>query len=673
MSTLDPESRMAELRASIARHDQLYYQEAAPELSDLAYDRMKKELEDLEAEYPLFADPHSPTRKVGDDRTPGFSRRAHRLPMLSLDNTYSRQDLAEFDARLRRLLGEPSLSYTVEPKIDGLALSLLFRQGELALALTRGNGMEGDDVTANIRTIRNLPQRLLGSGWPDELEVRGEVFMTVEEFERINRMRAEESLPLFRNPRNLTAGTVKLLDPSQVAKRQLSIVLYAIGACSRPFVHFQHELAPKLDSWGLPTLSRVWRVEGADAVWEAIEEIDGMRARYPFGTDGAVVKLDALDRQQEVGFTARSPRWAIAYKFPSEQRQTRLQAIALQVGRTGVVTPVAHLEPVLLAGSMVSRATLHNADEVERKDIREGDWVVVEKAGEVIPAIVRSLPERRSPGSEPFVFPTSCPACGSELHRAPGEVAWRCHNPACPPQVRRRLEHFAGRYAMDIEGLGPAVVDQLVGSGLVSTVADLYRLRVEDVQGLEQFALKSARNLVEAIDGSRRRELWRLIHALGIPNIGAQSAKDLAHHFGSMEALGAASVDDLMAVHGVGSIVAQSVHSFFRDPANLALVDRLGAAGVRPPAVVRASGSAPLQGQTVVITGTLPGLSREEAKALVEGAGGRVASSVSRKTSFLVAGEAAGSKLSQAASLGIPVLDLDGLRQRIQSADAGPA
>lgn len=656
-----------ELRRLLAHHRELYYRRGAPEISDGEYDALERELAELEAAHPELLSADSPTVSVGDDRQPGFVTYRHRRPMLSLDNTYSEAELRGFDERLAKLLPGHELVYSVEPKIDGVAVSLTYEGGRFVRGTTRGNGVEGDDITRNLREVGSLPERLSGGGWPSVIEIRGELYMRDAEFERLNGLRAEADLPLFANPRNLTAGTIKQLNG--LGDRRLELVLYGFGYVEGGRIASQSGYQQMLREWGCPVVEKVWRVVGIDAAWRAVEELDAMRHSFAYATDGAVLKLDEVALQEEVGMTAKAPRWAIAYKFAAEQAETVLRAVTLQVGRTGVVTPVAELEPVRLAGTTVSRATLHNAAEMERKDIRVGDTVVVEKAGEIIPAVVRVVAKHRPADSVPFQFPDSCPECGTPLIRLPEEVAWRCPNNECPPQIRRRIEHFGSRQAMDIENLGSAVVDQLVERGLVRRIPDLYRLDVATVEGLDKFARKAADNLIRAIDDSRQRELWRLLHGLGIPNIGAQSAKDLARHFGSLDAIRAAGEGALTAIDGVGAVVAQSILTFFNEPHNAAMVDALVAAGLRTEDERREATVAAVAGKTFVITGTLPDLSRDEARSRIENAGGKVAGSVSRKTDFVVAGESAGSKLEKARTLGVAVIDQQQLLAMIEGPD----
>lgn len=668
MSETDPRERMARLRAEIAEHDRLYYKVAAPRIGDQAYDRLKAELAELEAAHPESAAAHSPTRAVGDDRTEGFETVRHRQPMLSLDNTYSREELLAFGRRLEKRFGEEAtLRFLVEPKIDGVAVSLTYEDGRFVRAVTRGNGVEGDDITRNLRHLEGLPRELPDA--PGVLEIRGEIYMRHEEFERINAERESAGQPLYANPRNLAAGTVKLLDPEEARRRVLHLVLYGVGAC-QPGGYFarQHEIHQRLRHWGCPVLEKTWLAGGIAEAWNCIEELDTLRTGFAYPTDGAVVKLDDFALQEEAGTTAKSPRWAIAYKFEAERGQTLLREISLQIGRTGVVTPVAILDPVPLAGTVVTRATLHNEDEIRRKDIRPGDTVIVQKAGEIIPQVLGVVPQMRPTASEPFDFGAHLRTLGIEAARDPKEAVWRINRRDDPARLRRALEHFASRNAMDIENLGTAVVEQLVARGLARDPSDLYALEKDAVLDLEKFAERSADNLLRAIKASKDRELWRLIHGLGIPHVGKQSAKDLAAHFGSVDALAGASEEDLQTVDGVGSIMAQSIHAWFADEAHRDLVERLRAHGLRfeEESAGKAAEEGPLSGKTLVLTGSLPSLTRDEAVALIEKAGGRTASSVSRKTDYVVAGEAAGSKYDKAVKLGVEILDEEGLRKLVE-------
>lgn len=686
-------ARHDELAAEIRRHDHAYYVLARPQISDAAYDRLYQELLDLEQQHPELITPESPTQRVGGAPLSEFRPAPHTVPMLSLDNTYSPEEIREFAARVQRLLpGEP-LAWCVEPKIDGVAVSVRYEGGRLTVGSTRGDGNAGDDVTANLRTLRSLPVRLetatralpekrattvqpdlfasagglpgmLASGQPPRvLEARGEVYMTREGFALLNAEREAAGEELFANPRNATAGSLKQLDPRIVAKRPLAVVFYGVGRVEGVAVPLtQVGLLDWLADWGFPTPSRRWTCRSVDDLYAAIHELDGMRNSFPFETDGAVIKLDDLGQRERCGRTSKAPRWAIAYKYAPEQARTRLNGITVQVGRTGALTPVAELEPVLLAGSTISRATLHNEDELRRKDIRVGDRVIIEKAGEVIPAVVGVLTDQRTGEEQPFVFPHDCPECGSRASRdsVGGEegVIWRCVNPDCPAKVRGRIEHWCSRGALDIEGGGEVLVAQLVRGGLVRDVADLYRLRLDEVAALERMGEKSARNFLEAIDRSKGRDMWRVLFGLGILHVGAGVAKSFGRHFPDVEQLAGAPQEQLVAVEEVGEVIAASLFRWFSDPDNQRLIRRLREAGLNfrsslySPEVRRG----PLAGKTLVLTGTLRGFTRQEATARVEALGGRASSSVSRKTDYVVAGEEAGSKLDKARQLGVKVL-----------------
>jgi DNA ligase (NAD+) len=671
MTQSEAQKKIAALRAEIARHDERYYRQARPEIGDHEYDLLKRDLAGLEAKFPdaaKAAGAESPTARVGDDRAEGFVTVRHRQPMQSLDNTYSEAELREFHARLARLLGREDLSYVVEPKIDGLAVSLTYEKGRFVRAVTRGNGVEGDDVTANALTIHKFPRELKATAQapvPRLIEIRGEIYMTLAEFQRINAARDEEGEERYANPRNLAAGTIKLLDPREVAQRRLEIVLYGIGACdpAQAGGDTQSGYHARVRAWGLPTVEKFWKAVGIDEAWKAVGELERLRRGFAYATDGAVIKLDSLALQREAGSTSKAPRWAMAYKFAAERAETRLLDITVQVGRTGVLTPVAELEPVLLAGSTVSRATLHNQDEIARKDIRVGDYVFVEKAGEVIPAVIGVDVARRTPKCVVFKFPTRCPSCGTAVVQAEGEVALRCPNYECPVQVRRRVRHFASKACVDIDGLGEAMVDLVVEKGWVKSIADIYGLKRADLLGLGKSVEKSTDNLLAAIEASKGAELWRFIHGLGIPHVGAAAAKDLAARFGSLEALSESKFEDYVGkgkeslIAGIGGTMAGAIVDHFNQPINRTLIRDLAKAGVspKPPAAAK-PGTGPLLGKTFVLTGTLPSMTRDEASAKIEAAGGKIASSVSKKTSYVLAGSDAGSKLEKAKSLGVAVI-----------------
>jgi DNA ligase (NAD+) len=674
MTPAEAKKRIVELRAEVARHAELYYRQAKPEIADRDYDKLERELADLEAKFPQFAAQGSPTAQVGDDRLAGFSTYRHRQPMQSLDNTYSEEEYRAFHQRLVKLFGRNELAYVVEPKIDGLAVSVTYEKGKLARAVTRGNGEEGDDITVNARTIHSLPAELKADKkhpMPDVIEIRGEIYLTTAEFQRINQEREEAGEPAYANPRNLAAGTIKQLDSKEVARRKLEIVLYGIGYCEpahstgsgQAVAASQSEFLALVKTWGLPTVEKFWPVQGIDAAWQAVGELDKLRHAFAYGTDGAVTKLDSFALRREAGSTAKSPRWAIAYKFEPERAETRINAVTVQVGRTGVLTPVAELEPVILAGTTVARATLHNKDEIARKDIRVGDYVLVEKAGEVIPAVIEVNLKRRAKECRPYSFPEQCPICGTKVIQLEGEVAMRCPNLSCPAQVRRRLTHFVSKAALDIDGLGSAQIDEFVEKGWVKEIPDLFRLKREDLLSLGKKVEKSTDNLLASIEAAKRTELWRLIHGLGIPHVGVSAAKDLANHFRDIERLVDAKMDDFVVkkesvISGIGETMAVAITGFFGDNRNRALVEGLLEAGVKPVAPTKpVGGSTLLAGKTFVLTGTLPTMSRDEAAAKIEAAAGKVSGSVSKKTSYVLAGSEAGSKLDKARELGVSVID----------------
>jgi len=670
MTDRDPPSRIRELRDEIARHNRLYYQEARPAISDREYDALLKQLEALEQQHPQAADRAGGpdvTSSVGEAPTEGFASYRHRQPMLSLDNTYNDGELRAFDERLRRLLGRESLAYIIEPKIDGVAVSVTYENGRFVRAVTRGNGIEGDDITRNVRGLARLNAQLEGDpGAPAFIEIRGEIYMSHDAFETINAERAREGLPQYANPRNLTAGTVKLLDPREAARRPLEIVCYGAGHTEpRDFFAHQHEIHDHIRAWGLPPVEKYWRAAGIAQAWACIGELDQLRGSFAYPTDGAVIKLDPIGLQREAGSTSKAPRWAMAYKFEAEQAETKLREINIQVGRTGALTPVAKLEPVQLAGTTVSRATLHNEDEIKRKDIRVGDTVVVQKAGEVIPQILRVVPGKRPPDAEPFDFAHYLKERGFDACRPEGEAAWRLKGGDNPVQIRRRIIHFGSRQCMDIENLGEAVVDQLVSAGLVADISDLYRLRVEDLLPLERFAEKSAQNLVDAIQASKDNEAWRLLHGLGIPHAGAQASRDIAAHVGDLRKLSETTPEELEAIEGVGPTMARSIADWFGNEQNRKLFDRLDEQGLNMQAgeETAAREVAGVTGKTFVLTGSLPNYTREEATEVIEEAGGKVTSSVSKKTAYVVAGEDAGSKLAKAEKLGVTVIDEARLRE----------
>jgi len=673
MTRPQAEKRHAELAAEIRRHDEAYYVHARPAISDAEYDRLYRELTELERDFPELVSPDSPTQKVGGAPISEFAPVRHLAPMLSLDNTYSQAEVREFVARVQRLLPEEKLEWVVEPKVDGVAINLRYENGTLAVGATRGDGVAGDDITANLRTIRNLPVRLKMVRPPARFEVRGEIYMTKAGFKKLNEQRVAQGEEPFANARNSCAGSLKQLDSRLVAKRPLALVAYGLGVAEGgPEFATHAEALAWLASAGLPGPDQQWLCRSADELVRAIEELDAIRREFPYDTDGAVIKLNSLAQRERAGFTSKAPRWAMAYKYAAEQAQTRLKGITIQVGRTGALTPVAELEPVFLAGSTISRATLHNEDELRRKDIRIGDTVIIEKAGEVIPAVVRVVLEKRTGAEAPYLFPKTCPDCGGKAQRAgvgagadDGETAvvWRCVNPACPAQVQGRIEHWCARGALDIEGGGTALAAQLVRQNLVLDVADLYALTSEQLLSLERMGPKSAQNFLEAIQASKQRELWRLLFGLGILHVGAGVAKVLARAFPSLDAIAAASAEQLTATEDIGEVIAASVVQWFAQPANRALIERLRSAGLNftSSRTAPSAAKAGVAGKTFVLTGTLPTLKREEAAAKIEAAGGKVSGSVSKKTNYLVAGEEAGSKLAKAQELGISILNEAGL------------
>jgi DNA ligase (NAD+) len=669
----DPATRVAELRAGIRRHEELYYVQNAPEITDREFDGLMRELAELERQHPELADSHSPTQRVGGRPAEGFDKVRHAEPMLSLENAYSEDELREFHARLCRTLEVPedaALAYVAELKIDGLSIALTYTRGALTRGVTRGDGTTGEDVTPNVRVIRSIPLRLRGNV-PDQMEIRGEVFLPRHEFERMNEEREAAAEPAFVNPRNAASGALRMLDPALVAKRGLRSFTYQVVGGEALTTH--ETVLQQLAAWGAPVESHWRRCEGLDAVVAYCHEWRDRRLTLPFDTDGVVVKLDDLALRARAGATAKFPRWAVAFKFPTEQARTRLIQIAVNVGRTGAVTPFAVLEPVFVAGTTVSKATLHNEQEVERRDIREGDIVIVEKGGEIIPKVVGPVVDEEHEARPKWRMPTTCPSCGSSLVREEDEVVWRCENVSCPARLRRALQHFASRRAMNIEGLGEAVVDQLVTAGLVRDYADVYVLTAEPVAALERMGKKSAANLIAEIDRSRSADLWRLLHAIGIRHVGEGGARALAAALRSMRAIRQAPVEMLEAVPDVGTVVARSIRAFFDEPRNAAVVDRLAEAGVRmedqgPPDASALGGFA---GQTFVLTGTLPSMSREDATEAITARGGKVSSSVSKKTTYVVVGAEPGSKAEKARTLGIRELDEAQFRALIMDANRG--
>jgi DNA ligase (NAD+) len=660
MNHAEAEKKINQLRVNIERHNRLYYVLNQPDISDREYDRLYAELEALENKFPGLVTPDSPTRRVGGEPLKEFRNVQHRVPMMSLANTYSRDELVDFHGRVRRLLPDIKFSYILEPKIDGLAISLRYEKGRLVLGSTRGDGTTGDDISANLRTIKSIPLRLSGGKIPPVLEARGEVFMTRDGFLALNREREESGLESFANPRNAAAGSLKLLDPREVSKRPLDAIIYGAGEISGIEFATHREMLDNFKTLGLKTPPACWECSSVEEIFKALEELKTMRRSFPFEMDGGVLKVNERKLYDRLGATAKSPRWAVAFKYDPERAETTLKAITIQVGRTGVLTPVAELEPVFLSGSTINRATLHNAEDIQRKDIRVGDRVIIEKAGEVIPEVIGVNVSARNGHERVFTMPKKCPVCGGEITRREDEVASRCENLQCPDQLKRWLRHFAARGAMDIEGLGEAIIDQLVDKKMAGNPADLYSLKAEQIAGLERMADKSAANIISAMEASKKRDLWRLIFALGIRQVGAKMAQTLETRFNNIDELMAADRENLEKTHDMGPVAAESIIAFFKSERNQLLIARLKKAGVNCAATPKKQeGHAQLAGKTFVLTGTLAGLSRTEAEELIRRHGGRTAGGVSKKTSFVLAGTDPGSKFSRAKELGVRVINED--------------
>jgi len=711
MEEKEAAKRIRELRGEIRKHDRLYYEEAAPVISDREYDRLYRELVDLEKQFPDLVTPDSPTQRVGGKPLEAFAQIQHRVPMLSLDNTYSEEEVANFYKRITRLLPNEKIPVVIEPKVDGVAVSLLYENGRLRHAATRGDGVVGDDITQNIKTIRSIPERLRGAA-PKLFEARGEVYMDKHGFEKLNEERRKAGLPLFANTRNAAAGSLKHLDPSIVAKRPLGIVFYGTGGTEGVDVDLHSEIFALFKKVGLPTSERWWLAKSVDEILNAIHELDRLRHNFVYQTDGAVVKVDSFQQRERLGFTAKSPRWAIAYKYAAERVETRLNDIIIQVGRTGILTPVAVLEPVLVSGSTVGRATLHNEDEIKRKDIRIGDTVVIEKAGEVIPAVIEVVKSKRPRGAAPFNFSKhihgKCPVCGEPIRRDPQFVAWRCENLHCPAQTTRRVEFFAARGALDIEAVGGIVADKLVERGLVREPLDLFELKVEQLAklnlGTEEaprvFGEKNATKAIHAIERARTLPLSRWLFALAIPDVGKTTATQLARFHDDIEdvahsqllrdvlnyrekrkqksrSCGTTEIADRLIQAGfaerskskaekdgivteVGPVVAESVLNFFASVTGKKILRRLKELGIQPKSEkvsMKKAAELPLAGKTFVLTGTLPSMTREEATEKIEALGGHVSSSVSKKTDYVLAGTDPGSKFDKAKQLGARIID----------------
>ena len=655
----DVSARLDELREQINRHNHLYYAENRPEISDAEYDLLWRELVALEQAHPELVTPESPTQRPGGRRAETFAPVEHLVAMLSLDNAMSVEELQEFEARIRRAQPAITPAYVCEPKIDGLGVALLYERGRFVRGATRGDGRIGEDITQNLRTIKAVPAGLSGPlKGAGKLEVRGEVYMPREAFARLNAGLEEAGQPVFANPRNAAAGAVRQKDPAVTETRPLAIILYHVSVLEPPGFHSQWERLEALRQSGFPVNPRSQRAGTLDEVMAFCRALEADRDALDYDADGVVVKVDDLEQQRRLGATAHHPRWAIAYKFTARQATTRVLGITINVGKSGALTPTAQLEPVELAGVTVSNVSLHNEDEVRRKDVRIGDTVLIERAGDVIPYLVQVVTSKRlDPAPEPFRMPSHCPACGGAALRVEGEAVWRCTNTACPAQLKERLFHWGSRRAMDIEGLGEVIVGQLVDRGLVRDFADLYALDVDTLADLERLAEKSAQNLRRAIEGSKTRGLTRLLNALGIRMVGERAAQLLAARFGTMERLLAATGGDIAEIYGLGPQIAQAVTAFLAEPRNRATIARLAEAGVAMTEEGHTEGPRPLDGKSLVLTGGLASLSRDQAKDLIIRLGGRVTGSVSRKTDYVIVGEDAGSKADDARRLGVPTLD----------------
>ena len=661
MELTEIKKRILELRELIEHHDCLYYIKNQPEISDREYDRLYHELESLESKYPKLIALDSPTRRVGGEPLKAFRQVQHRIPMMSLSNTYSKAELQNFHSRIQRLLpNDISFTYILEPKIDGIAISVRYEYGILISGSTRGNGAIGDDITNNLRTIRSIPLRLKKSeSAPPLMEVRGEVYMTGSGFAALNRQREENGEDTFANPRNATAGSLKLLDPIQVAKRPLEAIFYGTGELAGIMFKTHESLLKTLKKFGLNIPPKFWKCNSLNEAEKLLDELESIRRSFPFGMDGGLLKINERNLYESLGSTAKSPRWAIAYKYEPEQAQTQVNAITIQVGRTGVLTPVAELKPVHLTGSTINRTTLHNLDEIRRKDIRIGDKVYIEKAGDVIPEIVGVNIKARTGKERKFTMPGHCPVCGKPVVQHEGEVAFRCENLQCPAQIKRWIQHFASRNALDIRGLGEALIEQLVDQKKVSSPADLYKLSKGELSKLERMADKSAQNLLDSLEASKHREFWRAIFALGISHVGSKMAQTLAQHVADIDELMQISVEALQQITDIGPIAAQSIVNFFLSARNRTIIRNLKKHGVNFEGERKKKISRKLANKVFVLTGTLSRFTRQEAEQKIVKLGGQYSSSVSRNTSYLVAGADPGSKLQKANSLNVTVLSED--------------
>ncbi|MBA2728138.1 MAG: NAD-dependent DNA ligase LigA [Parachlamydiaceae bacterium] len=643
----------------IQEHNQRYYAEHEPIITDDHYDRLYKQFQEMETTHPEWVEADSPTKRIGEVLTEGFNTVAHRTPMLSLENSYSKDELETFITRMHKLTEQTKLAFSCELKMDGIAVSVCYEKGKFVRGLTRGDGQKGDDITGNIRTLKSLPLQLTGESPPDLLEVRGEVFMPQKVFDKLNEQRSEVGDELWANPRNAAAGTLKLLDPKEVSRRQLSVVFYGIGDESTIPPLGQFECHQYLKSLGLPTLELIAKCHSLQEIWDFIEKIRLKRCSLPYHIDGIVIKLDDRREQKKMGNTAKHPRWALAYKFAAEQAITKILDITVQVGRTGVLTPVAELEPVLLAGSTIARATLHNQEEVQRKDVRVGDYVYIEKGGDVIPKVVKVILEKRGSTSLQWKMPEKCPVCGTPVIQVTGEVAVRCPNRSgCLQQTLGRLIHFVGKNAMDIEGLGKKVVQQLVEKGFVNSPSDIYKLTTTELATLDGFKDKSINNLLTAIDKTRQIPLNRFIMALGIPNVGLGTAEEIARKVKSIDKLSSLTVEELIEIEGIGSKSAEQIAEYFSQPGNREEIQRLLELGITPTSSSQIQHEGHIfSGKLFVLTGALEKFTRTEAANLIKERGGKISEAVSKKTDFVLAGDAPGSKLEKAKTLGVAILN----------------
>ena len=658
----DVEKKIEALREKIRHHEYLYYVLDNPEISDLDFDKLMRQLKDLEAEHPALLAPDSPTQRVGGKPREGFVKVRHSSPMLSLDNTYNEEELRDWERRVHELTGRQEVDYVCELKLDGMSLALIYEDGKLARGVTRGDGTTGEDVTLNVRTVRSIPlsidkSKLKKAGIPADFEVRGELLMPTASFKKINEEREKNGLPTFANPRNFTAGTIRQLDANVTAERRMDFFPYILLENGRTYFDRHSKTLSALGAAGFKVNANHKLVHSMDEVWAFIQQWEGKRDSLPYEIDGIVVKVDRTGLQDELGFTGKAPRWAIAYKYAARAGITKLEDIRVQVGRTGKLTPVAMLAPVSIGGTTVRNATLHNMDEIERLGVKIGDYVQVERGGDVIPKVAKVIDDKDHPrGTREFVMPEKCPVCGTKVVRTEGEVDYRCVNANCPAKLLGTILHFASRGVMNIDGMGESLVNQLIEKGLVKNVADIYDLTKKDLLSLERFADKSAQNILDEIENSKNLPLERVIYGLGIRMVGERTAQFLAEHFGSMEALASASVEELQNVNEVGPRIAESIAEFFSNPANKKLVDRLGKAGLAFKGQKKQRGTK-LAGKTFVLTGTLAHFTRDEAKKMIEDAGGKVTGSVSKKTDYVVAGTDAGSKLDKAKELGVAVID----------------